>query len=81
MLEPTAADNSEDLPSLSKPVGFHAQCNGEGSGASLSTGELVVINTFRKRWGSRVIQQSVQRLKRVRHLPSSDVFNRGSCPV
>ena len=55
MLKSTAADNSEDSPSLSKPVGLCAQCNKEGSEVSLSTGELVVIDTFRKRQGSRVI--------------------------
>ena len=81
MLKPTAADNGGDLPLLSKPVGLCAQCDEEGSGASLSTGELVVVNTSRKRWGSRVVQRSVQRLKRARRLPSSDVSDRGSCPV
>ena len=41
----------------------------------------MVVNTSRKRWGSRVVQRSVQRPKRARHLPSSDVSDRGSCPV
>ena len=81
MLNPTAADNGGDLPPSGKPVGLHAQCNEEGSGASSSTGELVVVNTSRKRQESRVVQQSVQRSKRTRCLPSSDVFNRSSCPV
>ena len=81
MLNLTAADNSEDLPLLSKPVSLHAQCDEEGSEASLSTGELMVIDTFRKRQKSRVVQQSVQHLKRVRCLPLSDIFNRSSCPV
>ena len=52
----TATDNSGDLPLLSKPVDLCAQCNKEGSGALLSTGELMVVNTFRKRQGSRVVQ-------------------------
>ena len=49
MLEPTATDNSEDLSSLSKPVDLYAQCNEEGSEVSSLTGELVMVNTFRKR--------------------------------
>ena len=81
MLDLMAVNNSEDLPLLSKPVDLCAQCDEKGSGALLSTGELIVINTFRKRWGSRVVQQSVQCLKRARHLPLSDVSDRGSCPV
>ena len=59
MLELTAADNSEDLPLLSKPVDLYAQCNKEGSEASLLTDELIVVNTFRKRQKSRVVQQFV----------------------
>ena len=81
MLDFTAADNDEDSPLLSKPVGLCAQCNKEGSEVSLSTGELIVIDTFRKRQESRMVQQSVQHLKRVRCLSLSDVFNRGSCSV
>ena len=49
MLELTAVDNSGDPPPLSKPVSLHAQCNEEGSEVSLSTGELVVVDTSRKR--------------------------------
>ena len=49
MLKLTAADNSEDLFLLSKPVDLHAQYNEEGSEMSLLTGKLVVIDTFRKR--------------------------------
>ena len=49
MLKSTAADNSEDLPLLDKPVSLYAQCDEEGSEVSLLTGELVVVNTFRKR--------------------------------
>ena len=49
MLKLTAADNSEDLPSLSKPVSLYAQCNEEGSRVSSLTDELVVIDIFRKR--------------------------------
>ena len=75
------ADNSGDLLLLSKPVGLCVQCDEEGSGASSSTGELIVVNTSRKRQGSRVVQQSVQRLKRARCLPLSDISDRGSCPV
>ena len=41
----------------------------------------MVIDTSRKRQGSRVVQQSVWRLKRTRRLPLSDVSDRGSCPV
>ena len=52
-------DNSEDLPSLSKPVSLCAQCNEEGSEALLLTGELMVVDTSRKRQRSSVrIMQS-----------------------
>ena len=56
MLNLTAADNSEDPPLLSKPVSLYAQCDEEGSEVSSSTDELMVVNTFRKRQRSRVIQ-------------------------
>ena len=49
MLKLTAADNSEDSPLLGKPVSLYAQCNKEGSEALSSTGELMVVDTFRKR--------------------------------
>ena len=49
MLDLTAADNDEDSSLLSKSVKLCVQCNEEGSGASLLTGKLVVINIFRKR--------------------------------
>ena len=41
----------------------------------------MVVDTSRKRRGSRVVQRSVRRPKRARRLPSSDVSDRGSCPV
>ena len=59
MLDLTAADNSEDSSLLDKPVSLYTQCDKEGSEASSLTSELVVVDTFRKRWGSRMVQQSV----------------------
>ena len=81
MLKSTAADNSEDSSLLNKSVNLYAQCDEEGSEVLSSTDELVVINIFRKRQKSRMIQQSVQCLKRVRCLSLSNIFNRGFCSV
>ena len=55
MLKFTAVDNSEDSPLLSKSVSLYTQCNEEGFKALLSTDELIVVDTFRKRQKSRVI--------------------------
>ena len=82
MLDLTAADNGGDSPSLGKPVSLHAQCDKEGSGASSSTGELVVINTFRKRRSSKALSRPAQHLKRAQCLPQGNTSDAGSaCPV
>ena len=49
MLKSTAVDNSEDSSLLSKSVSLYTQCNKKDSEVLLLTGELVMIDTFRKR--------------------------------
>ena len=72
MLNSTAADNDEDLSLLSKPVDLYAQCNEKGSEVLLLTGELVVVDTFRKKRSSEALSRPAQCLKRVQHLPQGN---------
>ena len=67
-------NNSEDSSLTDKFVNLWAQCDKKRSELS-STDELVMINTFRKRWENRVMRKSDQCLKKIWHLSSDDIFN------
>ena len=74
MLNLMTAENDEDLSLIDKSINLWTQCNKERAESSLID-ELMMINTFRKRWENRVINILTQCSKRVWCLPQSDVFN------
>ena len=67
-------NNSEDSSSMSKFINLQAQYDKKRS-ESLSTDELMMIDTFRKRWENRVVRKLSQCLKKAQHLSLSDIFN------